>query len=280
MERPPNRYAVVGNPIAQSKSPLIHSLFARQTGAAITYEALLASTEDFENLVDAFFRGGGGGLNVTAPFKQAAWAMCRRLADNAVRSKAVNTLYRRDGELNGANTDGIGLVRDLRDNLGIEIGGRRLLLLGAGGAARGVLPALEEESPASMTVWNRTAARAAELARDFAGSLTAASLQELRGRQFDLIVNGTSSSLRGGLPAVDAAWLAGGCCCYDMVYGDENTAFTGWAREAGAATVADGLGMLVEQAAESFRIWRGVAPNTAPVIQRLRSGPRAGTLFR
>lgn len=277
MSQPPTRYAVVGNPIAQSKSPLIHSLFAQQTGAAISYEALLATTEGFENLVEEYFRDGGGGMNVTVPFKQAAWAMCPRLAVNAARSKAVNTLYHRDGRLNGANTDGIGLVRDLRDNLGIEIGGRRILLLGAGGAVRGVLPALEEASPASMTVWNRTAERAAELARDFAGSLVAASLEELRGRRFDLIVNGTSSSLQGNLPEVDAAWLASGCCCYDMVYGDEDTAFTRWAREAGAATAADGLGMLVEQAAESFHIWRGVKPDTSPVIQWFRAGPRAGS---
>ena len=271
MNQSPARYAVVGNPIGHSKSPLIHSLFAQQTGEAITYDALLATAEGFEGLVGEFFREGGGGLNVTVPFKQAAWAMCRRLTPDAARSRAANTLEMREGELSGANTDGIGLVRDLRDNLGIEIGGRRVLLLGAGGAVRGVVPALEEESPASITVWNRTAERAVELARDFTGSLTAASMEELRGRQFDLIVNGTSSSLQGGLPEVDAAWLASGCCCYDLVYGDEATLFVRWALDNGAATAADGLGMLVEQAAESFRIWRGVAPDTGPVIRQLRS---------
>ena len=270
MNRTRARYAVVGNPVGQSKSPLIHSLFAQQTGEAIAYEALLATTEGFEGLVGEFFREGGSGLNVTVPFKQAAWAMCRQLTPNAARSKAVNTLYRSEGELAGANTDGVGLVRDLRDNLGVGIGGRRVLLLGAGGAVRGVVPALQEEAPAAMTVWNRTRERAVELARDFAGSLTAASMEELRGQQFDLIVNGTSSSLQGDLPEVDAAWLASGCCCYDMVYGDEDTAFVRWARENGAAVAADGLGMLVEQAAESFRIWRGVAPDTGPVIRRLR----------
>lgn len=270
MNRTPARYAVVGNPISHSRSPLIHSLFAQQTGEAITYEALLATTEGFEGLVGEFFREGGGGLNITVPFKQAAWAMCRQHTSNAARSKAVNTLYRREGELAGANTDGIGLVRDIRGNLGIEIGGRRILLLGAGGAVRGVVPALEEEAPASMTVWNRTPERAVELARDFAGNLTVASMEELRGQQFDLIVNGTSSSLQGGLPEVDGAWLAPGCCCYDMVYGDEDTAFVRWALDSGAAVAADGLGMLVEQAAESFRIWRGVSPDTGPVIRRLR----------
>ncbi len=271
MNRSPSRYAVVGNPISHSKSPLIHSLFAQQTGEAITYKALLAARDGFEGLVDAFFREGGGGLNVTVPFKQAAWAMCRQLSPDAARSRAVNTLDLRQGELSGANTDGIGLARDLRDNLGVEIGGRRILLLGAGGAVRGVVPALEKESPASMTVWNRTAKRAAELARDFSGSLTAANMEDLRGRRFDLIVNGTSSSLQGSLPEVDGAWLASGCCCYDMVYGDEDTAFVRWARDAGASSAADGLGMLVEQAAESFRIWRGVAPDTEPVIARLRA---------
>ena len=267
----PARYAVVGNPIAQSKSPLIHSLFAQQTGEAITYEVILGAEDSFESMVGRFFGDGGGGLNVTVPFKQSAWAMCRQLTSNAARSKAVNTLYLREGELAGANTDGIGLVRDIRDNLAIEIAGRRILLLGAGGAVRGVVPALEEESPASMTVWNRTTERASELARDFSGSLTAASIDELRGQQFDLIVNGTSSSLQGNLPEVDEAWLASGCCCYDMVYGDEDTAFVRWARDAGASCAADGLGMLVEQAAESFRIWRGVDPDTAPVIRRLRA---------
>lgn len=265
------RYAVIGNPISQSKSPQIHAMFAAETGAHLVYEKLLASEEGFTELVADFFEKGGSGLNITVPFKQAAWAMCAQLSPAADRSRAVNTLCLRDGELAGANTDGIGLVRDLRDNHGIEIGGRRILLLGAGGAVRGVLPALEEETPSSMTVWNRTAERAAELARDFAGSLTAASFEELRGRQFDLIVNGTSSSLQGSLPEVDEAWLASGCCCYDMVYGDEDTAFVRWARDAGASSAADGLGMLVEQAAESFRIWRGIKPDTVPVITRLRA---------
>ena len=270
MNKSPARYAVVGNPISHSKSPLIHSLFAQQTGELISYETMLATEEGFEDLVREFFLGGGAGLNVTVPFKQAAWAMSSQLLGDR-RSKAVNTLFLvNGGEYAGANTDGIGLVRDLRDNLGVGIGGRRVLLLGAGGAVRGVVPALEEEAPTAMTVWNRTPERAAELARDFSGSLTAASIEELRGQQFDLIVNGTSSSLQGSLPEVDAAWLAPGCCCYDMVYGDEDTAFVRWARDSGAAVAADGLGMLVEQAAESFRIWRGVAPDTAPVIRRLR----------
>ncbi len=272
MNPPPARYAVVGNPVDHSKSPLIHSLFARQTGEAITYGTLLAAEDGFTDLVDNFFREGGGGLNITVPFKQAAWTMCRRLTRNAARSRAVNTLYLDEGELAGANTDGIGLVRDIRDNLGIDIRGRRILLLGAGGAVRGAAPALEEQAPASMAVWNRNAERAVELARDFAGSLTAASIEDLRGQQFDLVINGTSSSLQGRLPAVDEAWLAPGCCCYDMVYADEDTAFAHWARVAGAAVAADGLGMLVEQAAESFRIWRGLAPDTGPVIRRLRAG--------
>ncbi len=272
MSAAPARYAVVGNPIGHSKSPLIHSLFARQTGAEISYGKELVSEPDFAAFVKTFFRNGGAGLNVTVPFKQHAHALCGRLSDNAARSGAVNTLYQIDGRLAGANTDGIGLVRDIRDNLACEIRGRRILLLGAGGAVRGVLPALEKQSPARMTVWNRTAERATELAREFEGSLAAASLEELRGKQFDLIVNGTSGSLEGCLPPVDAAWLAPGCCVYDMVYADEEIVFLRWAREAGAGLASDGLGMLVEQAAESFHIWRGVRPETGPVIQRLRNG--------
>ncbi len=272
MSKAPARYAVVGNPIGHSKSPLIHSLFARQTGAEISYVKELVSEQHFAAFAETFFRNGGAGLNVTVPFKQRAFALCDRLSGNAARSGAVNTLYQSDGSLAGANTDGIGLVRDIRDNLAYGIRDRRILLLGAGGAVRGILPALENESPARMTVWNRTAERAAELARAFDGSLAAASLEALRGEQFDLIINGTSGSLQGHLPPVDAAWLAPGCCAYDMVYADEETVFLRWAREAGAGLASDGLGMLVEQAAESFHIWRGVRPETGPVIGRLRAG--------
>ena len=271
MNTAPARYAVVGNPVKQSKSPEIHAMFAAQTGEQLTYEALLASEHSFNGLVAEFFRAGGAGLNITVPFKQAAWALCGNLSTGAARSRAVNTLYLRKGELAGANTDGIGLVRDIRDNHGIAIKGRRILLLGAGGAVRGVLPALAEEDPASMTIWNRTPERARELAAEFDGGLTAAELENLRGRQFDLIINGTSGSLHGRLPEVDEAWLAAEACCYDMVYSDQDTVFVNWARQAGAALATDGLGMLVEQAAESFRIWRGVAPQTGPVIDHLRA---------
>ena len=270
-----SRYAVVGNPISHSKSPLIHSLFAQQTGEKMSYEALLATKDGFKDLVRDFFLGGGCGLNITVPFKQMAWAICSpsQIAPDTSRSKAVNTLFLvNGGEYAGANTDGIGLVRDIRDNLRVEICGRRILFLGAGGAVRGVVPALEEQAPASMTIWNRTHERAIELEADFPGSLEAATSVQLKGRQFDLIINGTSGSLQGRLPEVDADWLAEGCCCYDMVYSDKGTVFTGWARQAGAAVAVDGLGMLVEQAAESFRIWRGIYPETEPVIHRLRSG--------
>ncbi len=272
MSNAPARYAVVGNPIGHSKSPLIHSLFARQTGAEISYGKELVSEPDFAAFVETFFHNGGAGLNVTVPFKRHAHALCGKLSENAARSGAVNTLYPIDGSLAGANTDGIGLVRDIRDNLAYAISGKRILLLGAGGAVRGVLPALENESPARMTVWNRTAERAAELARAFDGSLAVTSLEALRGKQFDLIINGTSGSLQGHRPPVDAAWLAPGCCAYDMVYADEETVFLRWAREAGAGLLSDGLGMLVEQAAESFHLWRGIRPDTGPVIQRLRIG--------
>ncbi len=266
----PDRYAVVGNPIGHSKSPLIHTMFAGQTGARMRYQALLASKGAFPGLVAEFFRGGGKGLNITIPFKQAAWALCDRLSPSAARSKAVNTLLLRDGELFGANTDGIGLVRDIRDNLGIEIHGRRILLLGAGGAVRGVLPALADEAPGSMTVCNRTPERGQELAAEFGAALVAANLESLTGKRFDLIINGTSASLQGRLPPLADSWPETGCCCYDMVYADGETAFARWALGAGAAVAADGLGMLVEQAAESFRIWHGDAPETGAVIRHLR----------
>lgn len=264
------RYAVVGNPISQSKSPQIHAMFAAETGAKLVYEKLLASEEGFTELVKNFFLKGGSGLNITVPFKQAAWAMCEQLSPAADRARAVNTLYLRDGELTGANTDGIGLVRDLRDNHGIELSDQRILLLGAGGAVRGVLPALVDETPAAIAVWNRTRERAAALVEEF-GDKRVVVIDDLPDRKFDLIINGTSGSMQGRLPEVDAAWLAAGACCYDMVYADETTVFVDWARQAGAAVATDGLGMLVEQAAESFRIWHGVAPDTGPVIKHLRA---------
>lgn len=267
-----DRYAVVGHPIGHSKSPFIHARFAAQTREDVEYGAIDVPPEEFEQAVRSFFEEGGSGLNVTVPHKQRAWEMSDWLSDGAERSGAVNTLFVDDkGRLCGHNTDGIGLVRDITDNHEGEIAGRRLLLLGAGGAVRGVLPALLAQKPASICIANRTVDRAAELAAHFSGqqAIGSCGYDELRGL-FDLVINGTSAGLENELPPLPDALLADGAWCYDMVYGKGETAFQAWAREHGAAQALDGCGMLVEQAAQSFYIWRGAMPATAAVITSLR----------
>lgn len=268
----PDRYAVFGNPIAHSRSPRIHTLFAAQTGESVEYTALLSEPEEFAQDVMMFLVTGGKGCNITVPFKQEAWELADELSDYAARAKAVNTLaFREDGTMVGANTDGIGIVRDLQQNHGIALQGKRILLLGAGGAVRGVLQPLLEAQPASLFIANRTAAKALELAQDFAefGQVSAGGFADIQG-QFDLIINGTAASLQGELPPLPAACLAEHGCTYDMMYGAKPTAFVEWGRAQGAAQALDGLGMLVEQAAEAFFIWRGVRPETAPVLAQLR----------
>lgn len=269
-----DRYAVFGNPIAHSKSPRIHGLFAEQTGQAIQYDKVLVPLDGFRQALDDFQSGGGRGLNVTVPFKQEAWAAMEERSERAELSGAVNTvLFRPDGRRYGDNTDGIGLVRDLRDNHGVRLGGRSILVLGAGGAVRGVLPALIAESPATVVIANRTPAKAAELAELFRGQVPvgASDFTELGRTPFDVVINGTSAGLSGELPPLPAE-LVPDAVCYDMVYADEATAFVRWARQHGAGAALDGLGMLVEQAAEAFQLWRGVRPDTGPVIAALRSG--------
>jgi shikimate dehydrogenase len=269
-----DRYAVIGNPIAHSKSPLIHAAFARQTGQRMEYGRLLGSLEDFAGDVRAFVADGGRGLNVTVPFKQQAWALLADRSPRAEAAGAVNTIIvLDDGRLRGDNTDGVGLVRDLADNQGLDFTGKRVLLLGAGGAARGVLGALLDAGPAALTIANRTAHKAVDLARSAADErVDGRGLDQLAGRTFDLIVNATSSGLHGGVPDLPGGLLAPGGWTYDMVYGDEPTPFCRWAEAQGAARALDGLGMLVEQAAESFFLWRGVRPETKSVIAGLRRG--------
>ncbi len=266
-----DRYAVMGNPVDHSKSPEIHHMFARQTGEAIQYDRILVPLDGFEAAVRDFFADGGRGLNITVPFKEQAWALADRRAPRAERAGAVNTLYMADGELVGDNTDGTGLVRDLRVSHGVALAGRRVLLLGAGGAVRGLLPVLQGEAPAEVVIANRTVARAEALVELFAdgGRLSGVAFDALRG-PFDVVINGTSAGLSGELPPLPADLLAEGAACYDMVYGDGPTVFERWAQAHGAAVALDGLGMLVEQAAESFLLWRGVRPETAPVIAALR----------
>lgn len=267
-----DNYCVMGNPVAHSKSPLIHAAFAAQTGACLHYGRCLVEPGHLPEAVRAFRAAGGRGCNVTVPCKQEAFALADGLSERARLAGAVNTLsFSDEGGILGDNTDGAGLLRDMRDNLGWELGDKRVLLLGAGGAVRGVLGPLLEAGPGQLVIVNRNAARARELARLFAGHgpVSACAYAQLEGR-FDILINGTSASLRGELPPLDGACLAPASRCYDMMYADRPTPFMLWASDQGAAEVADGLGMLVEQAAESFLIWRGVRPRTAPVIQSLR----------
>lgn len=268
------RYAVVGNPIEHSLSPRIHAAFAEQTGEALVYEWLLAPVDDFAGTVERFFDDGGAGLNVTVPFKQQAWEMAGRHQARAARAGAVNTLWRAaDGTLVGDNTDGSGLVRDLRVNHGVSLADARILLLGAGGAVRGVLDPLLGEAPLEVVIANRTLAKAQALRDLFAdsGRLAASTFEALAG-PFDLIINGTSASLQGDLPPLPGGLISQATVCYDMMYSTDETAFNTWARQQGAGQCLDGLGMLVEQAAESFLQWRGVRPDTAPVMGMLRPG--------
>jgi len=270
----PGRYGVMGNPIAHSKSPRIHAAFAAQTGQSLEYRAMLVEPGGFADALDAFQREGGDGLNVTVPFKADAWRAVDERSSRAQRCGAVNTIWFGDGGRRfGDTTDGLGLVRDLRRN-GVTLSGREVLILGAGGAVAGVLGDVLDERPQSVTLVNRTVAKAEELRRRFSGTacaLRAGPYESLGAEPFDVVINGTSLSLQGHLPPLPQHHLLNeGACCYDMVYGDGETPFVKWAMGHGAARALDGLGMLVEQAAESFFIWRGVRPETEPVIEMLR----------
>jgi len=267
----PDRYAVVGNPVAHSKSPLIHAEFAKQTGEPVEYGRILAPLDGFVATIERFRAEGGKGANVTLPFKEEAFRLANRLSDRARRAEAVNTLRFDPDAVFGDNTDGVGLTSDLVRNLGVVLAGARILLVGAGGAARGVIPSLLEAKPASLTVANRTVARAEELARVFGPPVVARSFDALAGETFTVAINATSASLAGDSPALPSGIYAPGAVAYDMMYGKGETPFLTVAKAQGAARFADGLGMLVEQAAESFCIWRGVRPDTAPVLALLRS---------
>ncbi|MDD2047247.1 shikimate dehydrogenase [Pseudomonas putida] len=267
-----DQYVVFGNPIGHSKSPLIHRLFADQTGQQLEYSTLLAPLDDFSMCAQGFFKQGLG-ANVTVPFKEEAFRLVDSLTSRAKRAGAVNTLSKlADGTLQGDNTDGAGLVRDLTVNAGVQLSGKRILLLGAGGAVRGVLEPLLAHNPASLVIANRTVEKAEQLAREFAdlGPVAASGFSWLQ-EPVDLIINATSASLAGELPPISASLIEPGkTVCYDMMYGKEPTPFCRWASEHKAAKVLDGLGMLAEQAAEAFFIWRGIRPDTAPVLDELR----------
>ncbi|MES2353061.1 MAG: shikimate dehydrogenase [Pseudomonadota bacterium] len=268
-----DRYAVIGNPVAHSKSPQIHAEFARQTGEPLTYSTLLAPLNDFRRAVASFIQSGGKGLNVTIPFKLEAFEFAHRLSKRAQAAGAVNTLSFNAGETAGDNTDGAGLVRDITHNLCFSMQGRNVLLLGAGGAARGVILPLFAEGPSMITIANRTVTRAEELVAHFSdqGRIEAVDFNALQDRQFDLIINATAASLGNDSLPIPLSVFTKDVLAYDMMYGKADMPFLNLARQAGAQT-ADGLGMLVEQAAESFYIWRGIRPDTTPVLKQLRVG--------
>ena len=269
-----DRYAVMGNPIGHSKSPAIHSAFAEHTGQQMAYTSILVEIGGLSDAVAAFRANNGRGLNITVPFKQDAFQIASRLSPRAQLAGAVNTLVlEADGGIRGDNTDGAGLVRDLRSNHGIAIAARRLLLIGAGGAARGIIGPLLECRPAELVIVNRTAARAEQLAARFDNTDIAVSgygFKQLPEHAFDLLINATSASLQGEAPPLPESAIAADAVSYDLMYADQPTAFMRWAAERSSGPSVDGLGMLVEQAAESFQLWRGVRPDTAPVIRMLR----------
>ncbi len=270
-----DRYAVIGHPVAHSRSPWIHGRFAQQTGESLSYEAIDVAPDAFVAGVREFFADGGCGMNVTVPHKQAACALAEALSPAARAAGAVNTLMRNDaGRLLGDNTDGAGLVRDLRVNLGWEIADRRVLMLGAGGAARGVLAPFLSQRPAALLLINRTPARAEQLLAE-AGDppdVRAGGYAALQGAgAFDVLINATSAGIDGDTPPLPTECVAEHSLCYDMLYGAGPTPFQRWAVQHGAAAAEQGLGMLVEQAAESFRLWRGVSPDTTAVLRELRN---------
>ncbi|QNM96933.1 shikimate dehydrogenase [Chitinimonas koreensis] len=267
-----DRYAVLGNPVAHSKSPAIHAAFAAQTGQKLRYERIEAPLAGFIETVADFFAMGGAGCNVTVPFKEEAFRFANLLTERAEQAGAVNTLWLDDEGVTGDNTDGVGLVRDLRRHLALA--GRRVLLLGAGGAARGAIGALLAERPAALVVANRSADKAALLAERFAalGPIRGCGYEDLAGEPFDLVVNATSASLAGAALPLPASLWRPETVAYDMMYGRGLTPFLEQARAGGAGPLLDGLGMLVEQAAEAFFLWRGARPDTAPVLADLRAG--------
>ncbi len=278
-----DRYAVMGNPISHSKSPQIHQAFAEQTQQKLEYTAVHVDVGGFAQAVSHFQGHKGCGLNVTVPFKLDAWKLADSLSQRAQQAGAVNTLVLDEqGNIHGDNTDGIGLVNDIINHLGWQISGKDILILGAGGASRGVIGPILEQKPNSLTIANRTASKATELADLFSQmdtlsvkNIQGGSYDALSGQQFDIIINATAASLQGEVPPLPDDLLKAQACCYDMMYADKDTAFMIWAKQHQAENISDGLGMLVGQAAESFLLWRGVRPEVKSVIQSLRSAMKS-----
>jgi shikimate dehydrogenase len=273
---PPDRYALMGHPVSHSWSPFIHGMFARQTGQNMQYRLVDVPPDRFRSAAIQFFIDGGSGLNVTVPHKQAAAELVNDLTPRAARAHAVNTIRVKPGsnELVGDNTDGIGLVIDLVENLAVTLEGARVLLLGAGGATRGVLAPLLERKPERLVIANRTVSRATELAAEFGalGRVEGTGFDTIEAAAFDLVINATSAGLQGELPPLPPAIVGAHTVCYDMSYSKGDTPFTHWAQERGAAAAHKGWGMLVEQAAEAFLVWRGVRPTTRHVLELLQAG--------
>lgn len=265
-------YGVMGYPISHSRSPVIHRLFAEQTGQNIVYEAYAVKPARLEKAVRHFQRNGGKGLNITVPHKSEVTKLVDHLTERASTAGAVNTLTFRDEEIFGDNTDGFGLLRDLVVNLGLTIEGANILILGAGGATRGIVGPLLEMTPAGICIANRTIDKAKALADYFSlsGPVTSCRFDDVpESEHYDLVINATSAGLRGQIPPYPDAAVSDDTVCYDLSYGLKPTVFNAWARDRGAARAIMGWGMLVEQAAESFRIWRGVRPDTAPILAEL-----------
>jgi shikimate dehydrogenase len=267
-----DHYAVMGNPIEHSQSPRIHSLFAEQTHQSLTYEAILVAVDGFTAALDKFRVEEGKGLNITVPFKRQAWQQAEQCSERAQLAGAVNTLIRTETGWFGDNTDGVGLLRDLTKNHQLNLTGKRLLILGAGGATRGVIANLLEQQPAELRVANRTVSKAIELAKLFAdlGNVSGCGLEDIGIQAFDCIINATAASLQGQSIDLPAGCMNEQTCVYDMMYAAEPTPFMQWAEQQGVTQCYDGLGMLVEQAAESFYLWRDVRPQTQPVIDNIR----------
>lgn len=274
-----DRYAVIGNPVSHSKSPLIHKAFSEQTGERLNYEKIEGGLDSFESDVRDFFaKPNNKGLNVTVPFKERAYALCDELTPRAKAAEAVNTLYLNNGCLVGDNTDGRGLVVDLEQNYGVALRDKRILLIGAGGASKGVMLPLLEANPERVVVTNRTLSKAEQLVGRYKGNpdfpeygekVFSESFEALD-EAFDVVINGTSASLSGELPKISPAIFSDSTYVYDMMYGDQETVFNRWAIRCGAKQTMDGLGMLIEQAAEAFRVWRNIMPDTQVYISSLR----------
>jgi shikimate dehydrogenase len=268
-----DRYGVIGYPVSHSRSPVIHRLFAVQTGQSLQYELLQVPPEKLEQAIRQFQRTGGRGLNVTVPHKHSVLSLCDELSERARTAGAANTLSFRASEIWGDNTDGIGLLRDLVINLDFALEGANVLILGAGGATRGIIEPLFEMQPAQLMIANRTRGRAEALVEQFSasGPIAACGFVDVpTNDEYDLIINATSAGLRGETPPLPDEAVSPGTLCYDLSYGQKPTPFIAWARRRGAEQAVMGWGMLVEQAAESFRIWRGVRPDTAPVLKQVR----------